>query len=208
MSNSPLVSPLLNNNKVIPVVVIENQSQAIGLANALVDGGVNSIEITLRNEFGLTAIELIKREVQDIVVMAGTVNCISDMKQAIDAGSDALVSPGLDADMVALAANSGIPYLPGVATGSEVMRAANLGLRECKLFPATVVGGVPALKALAGPFAGMKFCPTGGIGEGNYRDFLALDNVICVGGSWIAPNELIVKEDWSAISARCRALSA
>lgn len=207
--NNPLsVSPLLNGEKVIPVVVLENEAQTLGLANALVAGGIHSIEITLRNEYGLKAIEIIKREIPEIIVMAGTVNNCQSMQQAIDAGSDALVSPGLAEDMVTLAMQVGIPYLPGVATGSEVMLAANLGLSECKLFPATVVGGVSALKALSGPFANMRFCPTGGIGESNYRDFLVLDNVICVGGSWIAPKDLIDKQDWTAITQRCLALKS
>jgi len=161
----------------------------------------------LRNDYGIDAIKLLKEEYPDLLVMAGTVTTAEQMQAVIDVGVDAIISPGISESLLRTAQTNGIPYLPGIATPSEAMMAQQYGLRECKLFPATVVGGIDALKALAGPFPGLRFCPTGGINEDNYRDFLALDNVMCVGGSWVAPSSLIKAQDWSAIKERCLSLS-
>ena len=199
------VSDLLEGQKIVPVVVIENESQALGLAKALIDGGINVIEITLRNDFGVKAIELIKREFPDMVVLAGTVNTAAQMVAVVRAGVDGIISPGITKNLVDTAKSQGIPYLPGVSSASEVMIAIEHGLSECKLFPATVVGGISALKAFNGPFANMRFCPTGGVSESNYRDFLALPNVMCVGGSWVAPSGLVREEKWDQITELCKA---
>lgn len=207
MNNKMLVSEMLNGQKVVPVVVIENQAQAMGLAQALLDGGVNVIEITLRNDYGIKAIEVIKRNFPDMVVLAGTVNLAAQMVAVVKAGVDAIISPGITESLLKTAKQQGIPYLPGVATASDVLLAMEYGLRECKLFPATVVGGIGALKAFSGPFKDMKFCPTGGVSESNYHDFLALPNVMCVGGSWLAPSTLVREGNWSAITDLCKAVS-
>jgi 2-dehydro-3-deoxyphosphogluconate aldolase/(4S)-4-hydroxy-2-oxoglutarate aldolase len=207
VNNKMLVSEMLNGQKVLPVVVIENQQQALGLAQALLDGGVNVIEITLRNAYGIKAIEVIKQNFPDMVVLAGTVNLPAQMVAVVKAGVDAIISPGITESLLKTAKQQAIPYLPGVATASEVMLAIEYGLRECKLFPATVVGGIGALKAFGGPFGEMKFCPTGGVSESNYRDFLALPNVMCVGGSWLAPSNLVGNGDWDAITELCKAVS-
>lgn len=204
MTKSSKVSALLNGQQIIPVVVIEDEAQALGLAQALLDGGVNVIEITLRHQFGLSAIKLIKQAFPDMVVLAGTVNDLEDLNDVVNADVDGVISPGLTSSLAQGANELGIPYLPGVATASELLIAKEYGLTECKLFPATVVGGVAALKAFSGPFNDIRFCPTGGVSEKNFKDFLALDNVMCVGGSWIAPSSLIRQHDWSTITQLCR----
>lgn len=204
MGTTVNVSELITGQSVVPVVVIENEEQAMGLAQALIDGGVNVIEITLRNSFGVKAIEIIKREFPDMVVLAGTVNTAAQMVAVVKAGVDGIISPGLTSELLETAKRQNIPYLPGVATPSEVLTAIEHGLTECKLFPATVVGGISALKAFNGPFPNMKFCPTGGVSPDNYKDFLALPNVMCVGGSWIAPTGLVRSGDWPAIIDLCK----
>lgn len=207
VNNLPVVSKLLGNQQVVPVVVIEDEAQAHGLASALLAGGVTVIEITLRNEYGIKAIELIKQSYPEMVVLAGTVNSAAQMAAVVKAGVDGIISPGLTRKLVETAQELGIPYLPGVASASEVLLAMEFGLTECKLFPATVVGGIDALKAFNGPFPKIKFCPTGGVSESNYRDFLALPNVMCVGGSWLAPTDLVRKGDWAAITELCKAIT-
>ena len=208
MNMNKNVSDLLDKQKVVPVVVIENQEQAEGLANALLEGGVNVIEITLRNAYGVEAIRVIKQVFSDMVVLAGTVNTVEQMQAVIDAGVDGVISPGISEALIKIAEQNNVPYLPGVATASDLMLAAQHGLTECKLFPATVVGGISALKAFAGPFSDIQFCPTGGINEDNYQDFLSLPNVMCVGGSWIAPGNLVRSGDWQEITERCRSLQS
>ncbi|RBP49751.1 bifunctional 4-hydroxy-2-oxoglutarate aldolase/2-dehydro-3-deoxy-phosphogluconate aldolase [Arenicella xantha] len=208
MKNQPSVGDLLGDQKVVPVVVIDNEEQAHGLAQALLDGGVKVIEITLRNAYGVHAIELIKKTYPEMIVLAGTVNSAAQLVAVVQAGVDGIISPGITAKLAEAAREQGIPYLPGVATASEVLLAIEYGLRECKLFPATVVGGIGALKALGGPFPAMRFCPTGGVSESNYQDFLALPNVMCVGGSWIAPTSLVNAGKWSEITALCKAVTA
>jgi len=206
VKNKMVVSEMLGDQKVVPVVVIESEEQALGLAQALLDGGINVIEITLRNSYGVKAIEVIKLNFPEMVVLAGTVNLPAQMVAVVKAGVDAIISPGITENLLKTAKQQGIPYLPGVATASEVMLAMEYGLRECKLFPATVVGGLGALKAFSGPFGEMKFCPTGGVSESNYHDFLALPNVMCVGGSWVAPAKLVQAGDWQAITNLCKAI--
>ena len=183
MSNTTQVSELLKGQQVVPVVVIENEEQAEGLAGALLAGGITVIEITLRNAFGVKAIEIIKQKFPEMVVLAGTVNTPDQMRDVVNAGVDGIISPGLTVALLETAKEEKIPYLPGVGTASEVLLAIEHGLTECKLFPATVVGGISALKAFNGPFSNIRFCPTGGVSEANFKDFLALPNVMCVGGS-------------------------
>jgi len=199
------VSEMLNGQKIVPVVVIEDKQQAIDLSEALLAGGISVIEITLRNDFGLQAIREVKQAFSEMLVLAGTVNNSESMLAAMQAGADGIVSPGITDELLKTAVENHIPYLPGVATPSEVLKVMSYGLSECKLFPATVVGGIGALKAFGAPLSQMRFCPTGGVGESNFREFLAQPNVMCVGGSWIAPEKLIAAKDWSAISALCSA---
>lgn len=208
MSNRKLVSEMIGDQKVLPVVVIENEEQALGLAQALLDGGVNVIEITLRNTFGVNAIELIKSKFPEMVVLAGTVNTSEQMVAVVQAGVDAIISPGISTNLLKTAQQHNVTYLPGVASASEIILAIEYGLQECKLFPATVVGGIGALKAFNGPFENIRFCPTGGVNPDNYQDFLALPNVMCVGGSWIAPSAMIQAGDWAGITAACKAITS
>ena len=205
MNKPESVGELLNGQKIVPVVVIENQQQALGLAEALLQGGINVIEITLRNEYGIKAIETVKKSFPEMLTLAGTVNNSQMMIDVVNAGVDGIISPGVTESLLRTAAERKIAYLPGIATPSELMLGLDYGLTEFKLFPATVVGGVAALKAFGGPFPEVRFCPTGGVGESNYRDFLALSNVMCVGGSWVSPAAMIAAENWQAITDLCLA---
>ena len=150
------VSELLNGQQIVPVVVLEDSASTRGLSQALLDGGVNVIEVTLRNEFGIKAIAQIKQEFPDMVVLAGTVNTVADMHAVAEAGVDGVISPGLTPALLRAANELSLPYMPGVATSSEVLTAIEHGLSECKLFPASVVGGVSALKAFGGPFPSIQ----------------------------------------------------
>ena len=193
---------------VIPVLTIERVSDAAPLAAALVAGGLPVLEVTLRTACALEAIAIIAREVPGAVVGAGTVLNPGDFDRAVAAGSQFIVSPGLTAPLIARAAGDATAFLPGVATASEVMRGLDAGLERFKFFPAATSGGAPALKALFGPLAACRFCPTGGIGVDTAADYLALPNVLCVGGGWVAPNEIIAAGDWSQITALARAAAA
>ena len=184
---------------VIPVLTIEREAHAVPLARALLDGGLRLIEVTLRTPAAPAAIAAIVREVPQIVVGAGTVQRPADVVQACAAGARFLVSPGMTAELAAAALATQLPYLPGVATPSEVMAARDLGISFLKLFPAEAVGGVAMLRALAPVFAGVAFCPTGGIDERAAAEYLALPNVPVVGGSWMAPSELVAAGDWAAV---------
>jgi len=184
---------------VIPVLTIEREAHAVPLARALLDGGLRLIEVTLRTPAAPAAIAAIVREVPQIVVGAGTVQRPADVVQACAAGARFLVSPGMTAELAAAALATQLPYLPGVATPSEVMAARDLGISCLKLVPAEAVGGVAMLRALAPVFAGVAFCPTGGIDERAAAEYLALPNVPVVGGSWMAPSELVAAGDWAAV---------
>ena len=171
---------------VIPVLVIEDAGEAREIAEALVEGGLKVLEVTLRTE---AALEVIKRMnlIKDAIVGAGTVTNKVQLEQALAAGSEFIVSPGLTEPLGAAAIKSGIPFLPGVATAGDIMRGLDMGLDHFKFFPATAAGGIPALKALAAPFGQCKFCPTGGITAETATDWLAIKPVLCVGGSWVVP---------------------
>ena len=184
---------------VIPVLTIEREAHAVPLARALLDGGLRLIEVTLRTPAAPAAIAAIVREVPQIVGGAGTVQRPADVVQACAAGARFLVSPGITAELAAAALATQLPYLPGVATPSEVMAARDLGISFLKLFPAEAVGGVAMLRALAPVFAGVAFCPTGGIDERAAAEYLALPNVPVVGGSWMAPREAMAAGDWATV---------
>ncbi len=205
MSNVKLVSDLITGQEVVPVVVIEDQQQAHGLAQALLDGGINVIEITLRNAYGVSAIAYIKQNFPDMVVLAGTVTNPEQFKAVVDAGVDGIISPGLTPSLLQIAKDLDVPFLPGVATSSDILIGMEYGLTEFKLFPATVVGGMGALKAYNGPFSSIRFCPTGGVSPSNFKEFLALPNVMCVGGSWLAPLSLVREGNWAEITRLCKA---
>lgn len=199
---------LASHGPVIPVIVIQRLEQAVPLARALVDGGVKVLEVTLRTPVALAAIEAIARAVPEAVVGAGTLRLPADAKAARDAGSVFAVSPGYTAALGAACREAGLPLLPGVATGSEVMAAMADGLRFLKFFPAVQAGGVPMLKALAGPFPDIAFCPTGGITPETAPQFLALPNVKVCGGSWLTPADAVEQGDWARITRLAREAQA
>lgn len=193
---------------VIPVLVIDRLQDAVPLAQALVAGGVRVLEVTLRTPVGLAAIQAIAAAVPQAVVGAGTVRSSADARAALAAGSRFAVSPGYTAELGATCRSIGLPLLPGVATASEVMAAQADGLSFLKFFPATAAGGIPLLKALSGPFADVKFCPTGGISVQTAPDFLALPNVPVCGGSWLTPKEALESGDWQRITQLAQEASA
>lgn len=195
---------LLGRQPVIPVLKIEDAEAAVPLARALAAGGLPMIEITLRTKAALEAIRRVAGEVETAVVGAGTILDGRQFDEAADAGARFIVSPGCSASVFSAASGSDVPLLPGAITPGEIMTAAEHGLDFLKFFPAEQAGGTAFLKALASPFAGIRFCPTGGITAANARDYLALPNVACVGGSWVAPDALVKAGEWGKIEALAR----
>ena len=193
---------------VIPVIVLQRVQDAVPMAQALVAGGVRVLEVTLRTPAGLAGIEAIARAVPEAVVGAGTIRSAADARAAKDAGSVFGVSPGYTAAVGAACRAIGLPLLPGVASSSEVMAAMADGLNFLKFFPATAAGGIPMLKALAGPFPDIAFCPTGGITPETAPQFLALANVKVCGGSWLTPADALERGEWARITALAKAASA
>ena len=188
---------------VIPVLVIQDPADAGPIARALVAGGLRVIEVTLRTPAALDAIAEM-RKVEGAVVGAGTVLNPAQLEQSLAAGAEFIVSPGLTEPLGRAAIASAVPFLPGIATAADLMRGLDLGLSHFKFFPAETSGGIPALKALAGPFGDARFCPTGGITQATAPDWLALDPVLCVGGSWLVPKGAV---DVAAIEGLARAAS-
>lgn len=191
---------LASHGPVIPVIVIDRLDDAVPLARALVAGGVKVLEVTLRTPVALAAIEAMAREVPGAIVGAGTIRSAADARAAQRAGAVFGVSPGYTAEVGAACREVGLPLLPGVATASEVMAAQADGLSFLKFFPATAAGGIPMLKALAGPFPDVVFCPTGGITLQSAPEFLALPNVKVCGGSWLTPADAVKAGDWDRIT--------
>jgi 2-dehydro-3-deoxyphosphogluconate aldolase / (4S)-4-hydroxy-2-oxoglutarate aldolase len=199
---------VMSDAPVIPVIVLSDVAHAVPLARALVAGGIRMLEITLRTPVALACIEAIVKEVPDAIAGAGTVRSAADAQAAAMAGARFAVSPGYTSSVGKACHDLGIPLLPGVATPSEVMAAQEDGYHALKFFPALQAGGVPMLKAWQGPFGDVKFCPTGGITGGNAGDFLRLSNVVCVGGSWLTPAEVIERGDWAHITQLARQAKA
>jgi 2-dehydro-3-deoxyphosphogluconate aldolase / (4S)-4-hydroxy-2-oxoglutarate aldolase len=194
---------IMNLSPIVPVIALEHVEDALPLAEALQKGGIKIMEITLRTEAGLKAIEIISKMLPQMYVGAGTVLNADDFQKAVGHGAAFIFSPGISEELIETSKQTGIALIPGVATASEVMLAKNHGLEHCKLFPASVAGGVEMLKALSGPFPTMRFCPTGGVNLENINDFLSLENVLCAGGSWIVPKALIKEKDFKQITKLC-----
>jgi 2-dehydro-3-deoxyphosphogluconate aldolase/(4S)-4-hydroxy-2-oxoglutarate aldolase len=192
---------LARSARIIPVVTIENAGDALMLARTLTAAGLPVVEITLRTQAGLDAIKAIASEAPDVHVGAGTIRNADHAGAAISAGARFIVSPGFTDTLLDAAADWPVPYLPGVATASEMMRVAERGIDFMKLFPAESVGGVGLLKSLAAPLPDLRFCPTGGVNADNVARYLALPNVVCVGGSWMVPGAAIAARDWKQIAA-------
>lgn len=193
---------------VIPVLVVEEPADAVPLARALVEGGLPVLEVTLRTPVALDAIQAMVEAVPGAVIGAGTLLASDDVRRAKAAGASFGVSPGSTPRLLDAAEVEGLPMLPGVATPSEAMTAAERGCEVMKFFPAASIGGASALKAWAGPLPSLRFCPTGGIGASNAADYLALPNVLCVGGSWVAPADLLRRRDWAGITRLAREAAA
>ncbi len=202
LSRQDQLSALLALGRVVPVITLDRLDDAVPLARALVAGGVRLLEITLRTAAGLDGARAIMQAVPDAVVGIGTVLTPDDLRRAVEAGASFALSPGATPDLLAAAAGVPIPFLPGVATASELMAALARGFTTVKFFPATSAGGLPALRALAGPFPQARFCPTGGITEANAAEWLALPNVVAVGGSWLTPAAEVAAGQWDLIRDR------
>ncbi|MEU0219019.1 bifunctional 4-hydroxy-2-oxoglutarate aldolase/2-dehydro-3-deoxy-phosphogluconate aldolase [Streptomyces sp. NPDC006265] len=204
MASSLLPASVLDLASVVPVVVIEDAGDAVPLARALVAGGLPAIEVTLRTPVALAAIREIAREVPGAVVGAGTVISPEQVTAAVAAGSRFLVSPGWTDVLLEAMRASGVPFLPGVSTASEVVALLERGVREMKFFPAQAAGGTAYLQSLSGPLPQARFCPTGGIGPASAPDYLALPNVGCVGGSWMLPPDAVAARDWGRVEELAR----
>lgn len=203
------MADILSLSPIIPVLSIADAEQAVPLANALVRGGLRVIEVTLRTPCALDAIQLISDNVANAIVGAGTVLTAEDLDRARTSGASFAVSPGATHALLSAAVQDGLPFLPGVATSSEIVAACEHGFSCLKFFPAAAAGGIAMLKSFAGPFADISFCPTGGIREETLSDYLTLDNVSAVGGTWLAPKDLLESGDWDAIQVLAeRALAA
>lgn len=192
---------VMQDAPVIPVIVLTDTKQAVLLARALVAGGIRMLEVTLRSPQALACIEAIARHVPEAVVGAGTVRSAADVQACVMAGARFMVSPGYTHAVAQACRDAGLALLPGVATGSEIMAAQEDGLTELKFFPAMQAGGPAMLKAWGGPFGDVRFCPTGGVTAANAAEFLALPNVVCVGGSWLTPTEAVAQGHWDQITA-------
>lgn len=195
---------VLNSGPVVPVIVIKNIDHAVPLAKALLKGGIKVLEITLRSEVAVEAIHRVSREVPEALVGAGTVATANDLKAVSEAGAVFAISPGLTPTLLEAANQGSIALIPGISTASELMFGMERGYSAFKFFPAQAAGGVQMLKSIGGPFPQATFCPTGGISLNNYTEYLALNNVACVGGSWVVPAQTLKQEDWAAVTTLAR----
>lgn len=199
------IDALMRTAPVIPVIVIDELEHAVPLAEALVAGGLRVLEVTLRTPAALPAIAAMK-DVPGAIVGAGTVTNPRELEDALAAGSEFIVSPGLTEPLAQAAVRRGVPFLPGIANAGDIMRGLDFGLTHFKFFPAMAAGGLPALKALAAPFGACRFCPTGGIGLDNAGEWLAFDPVLCVGGSWVSPRGAPDREQVERLAREASAL--
>ncbi|TWG92734.1 2-keto-3-deoxy-phosphogluconate aldolase [Luteimonas sp. J16] len=196
---------------ILPVITVDSVEQGQRIADALLEGGLTALELTLRTPAALATLEALKKALPDIVIGAGTVLDEAQIRQSVDAGADFLVTPGTPPALAEALARAPIPAVPGGATPTEFMSLLARGFRCCKLFPASAVGGLAMLKGLAGPLGQLKLCPTGGISESNAAEFLAQPNVLCIGGSWMVPKEWLAAGDWARVresAARAAAIVA
>lgn len=210
MVMSPLPASLqaidvMRDAAVIPVIVLTDVAHAVPMARALLAGGIRMLEVTLRTPQALECIERIAKEVPEAVAGAGTVRSPADAQAAAKAGARFAVSPGFTNAVGAACQGLGLPLLPGVATGSEIMMAQEAGYTQLKFFPAMQAGGPAMLKAWSGPFFDVQFCPTGGVSTANAKEFLSLPNVVCVGGSWLTPFDAMARGDWALITELAKA---
>ncbi|MBZ9611674.1 bifunctional 4-hydroxy-2-oxoglutarate aldolase/2-dehydro-3-deoxy-phosphogluconate aldolase [Rheinheimera maricola] len=208
LSLPPLLSSVVKGPALLPIIQADTSEEAVAIAKALADGGIGSVEVVLRTRQALAAISAIRAELPELLVGAGTVLSADDANACKDAGAQFLVSPASTPKLLEAMIATGLPLAPGVATPSEIALAYEYGLREVKFFPAHLSGGIEMLKALSGVFQQVRFCPTGGIGQHNLADFLALPNVFVAGGSWLTPATLVKNKQWQQISELAAAATA
>ena len=201
MTHSGAIEKFLRLSPVMPVVTFTDPSVAVDVARALVRGGIRVIEVTLRTPVALEAMARIARSVPEITVGAGTVLSVADLKASAEAGAAFAISPGATATLLSAGTSGPIPYLPAIATASELMAGLAAGYQSFKFFPAGAAGGIPMLNALGGPFPDARFCPTGGISQATVKSYLDLPNVLCAGGSWLTPADAMKKKDWALIES-------
>ena len=201
--NTQTLERIFAGQRILPVLSIQREEDVLPLADALAAGGVTNLEITLRTPLALAAIRLLTAQRPELCVGAGTVLDGRQFQSVLDAGAQFVVSPGSTQELLTLGLDSPVPLLPGIATASEIMMGYRLGYRHFKVFPAAVCGGVALLRAFAGPFHDVRFCPTGGITPATLPDYLALDNVMATGGTWMAPAEMVKAGDWAGITQLC-----
>ena len=203
------IDAICGQARILPVITIAREQDILPLADALAAGGIRTLEVTLRSQHGLKAIEVLRAQRPELCIGAGTV-LDRDMFAAVEAaGAQFVVTPGITQGLLEAGVESDIPLLPGISTPSEIMMGYALGYRRFKLFPAEISGGVAAIKAFGGPFGDIRFCPTGGVNPGNVRDYMALANVMCVGGTWMLDGSWVKNQDWARIeecSAQAMAL--
>ena len=208
MSNKPSILPMLGKNRVIPVLVLNSAKEGVEVARALAKGGVTVAEVTLRTKAALEAIKAIAQECPEVLVGAGTILSGKDVEASLEAGSQFLVTPGTAPELRKALVDVPVPVLPGAVTISEMLTLAELGFTELKFFPAEAAGGVDYLKSVAGPCPHLKFCPTGGVGPKNMANYLALANVMAVGGSWLTPKAAVEAGDWEGLTRLAREATA
>jgi 2-dehydro-3-deoxyphosphogluconate aldolase/(4S)-4-hydroxy-2-oxoglutarate aldolase len=196
---------VFNQGPVVPVLVIDKVEDALPIAEALIAGGINVLEVTLRTEAAMDVIRTIAEALPEAYIGAGTVTNREQLKAVTDAGAKFAISPGLTADLLKAGKEGSIPLIPGISNISDLMKAKDAGYDHLKFFPAEAAGGVKALKSIGGPFPDIVFCPTGGISPSNYKEYLALPNVKCCGGSWLAPTDAIENKQWSIITDLAKA---
>jgi 2-dehydro-3-deoxyphosphogluconate aldolase / (4S)-4-hydroxy-2-oxoglutarate aldolase len=202
------IETVMTSSPVIPVIIINDPGHAIPLATALYQGGLHVLEITLRTPHGLGAIKTISEQIPDAIVGAGTVTTAEHISAVLEVGGQFMVSPGITDTLIEAAMRQEVILLPGIATPSEAMKLIDYGIHHMKFFPAEAAGGIPMLKSMRGPFPQLSFCPTGGLTPASAKDYLALPNVTCVGGSWMVPQNLIEAGDWDAIELLAREAAA
>jgi 2-dehydro-3-deoxyphosphogluconate aldolase/(4S)-4-hydroxy-2-oxoglutarate aldolase len=193
------IDALCARARILPVITIARPADILPMADALAAGGLTCLEITLRSEYGVTAIRTLREKRPELTVGAGTVLDLAQMQEVESAGAQFIVTPGCTSAMLQAGVASPVPLIPGVSSASDIMLGYTLGYRRFKLFPAEVAGGVAALKAFAGPFVGLKFCPTGGVTPTNLKSYAALPNVMCVGGTWMLDPEWVRNGDWGRV---------
>lgn len=199
---------LLSAAGILPVVTVHTLDQARSVSAALLEGGLPAIELTLRTPVAMEALAMLKRELPDVVVGAGTVLTVEQMQRSIDAGADFIVTPGTPAHMADALATAPLPVVPGAASPTELLELVARGFRICKLFPATAVGGLAMIKGVAGPIPELKLCPTGGITEATAGDYLSQKNVVCIGGSWMVQDSWIRNGQWDEVKKSAAAAAA